>query len=118
MRARKIDLTVHDVEMPRERVNGKTGKIETYTVTETVNPKDWLGVHLCAQAAGHNLTELVAALDTMAKVRAAGDSVLVDEDEWTMMVEVLDKLRGYDLRVGQMAYRIIKAPEVEVEEKE
>ncbi len=118
MQARKIDLRPYTVELIQQRVN-PAGELVEKTVSKTVNPVDWLTKHLLAPAAGHNLTELVAAMDIMGKVRAATaeEGVLIETAEWELMKTVLDKIKGYSEEAGQMGYRILAAPAVEVSEK-
>ncbi len=118
MQARKIDLRPYTVELVQQRVN-PTGELIEKTIFKTVNPVDWIAKYLLAPAAGHNLTELVAAMDIMGKVRAATpeEGVLIETTEWELMKTVLDKIKGYSKADGQMGYRILAAPLIEVSEK-
>ncbi len=121
MQARKIEFADYDVTLESTRVHQVSGQFEKFTARRTIEGCLWLKQHLYANAAGHSPTELMAASELVKKfyaASAAGDtSLLLETVEWDMLKRIIGKLKGFGEVDLVMIGRILKAPEVEMEEK-
>jgi hypothetical protein len=122
MQARKVEFGDYVVELTTTVMNQQTGEFENKILQRPVDGLLWLKQHLLSPGAQHTPEELMAAVDIVGKIRAARgadeDYVLLETAEWDMLKRVINKLRGYGETDVKMVRRVLKAPLVEMSEKE
>lgn len=94
---RRIDLTVHRAE---------PGLSE-------FDPHVILPQYLTCTEANLSIEELAYNMVVARRIREAGDSIDVTDEEWESIMATLERPRGYNMFWGEMAIRICHAPEVE-----
>ncbi len=111
MKARKLDLTDYDVTV---KVPNEEGRFVDKTVPYRV--KESVRIFLLSGQLQHNSVQLLKHSDLAMKVRDADGHILLDKDEYGMLVRAIETIRGLEANDVELIRRIMDAPKVNLKE--